>query len=247
MKQLFTLLVSTIVLLGHSTLVKSAENDWNYKASVYLFTAKTETSTASPFGTVSAELSFSDALNNLDLALMGAFEASNGRWSFIGDYMMTDLSFSENTPGPILSSAKASVKTQVFSGYALYRVHATATANFDIGGGFRWFSTDTEISLIGGAGNGLSFGADDNWSDPLIAARLRVNLSDRWSGTIFGDYGSFGNDNENWQVLLTLNYTINDHWLLQGGYRHMEVQNDVDGARFSFEQSGPVIGMAYQF
>lgn len=223
------------------------EGPWEYKASLYLFTAKTKASTGTPLGAVSAELSFSDALENLDLAFMGAFEASNQKWSFIGDYMVTDLSFREGTPGPILSSARASVETQIFTGYALYRVHETPSANFDLGGGLRWFSTDTSIRLVGGAGNGLSFGADDSWFDPIIAARLNVALSNRWFGTALVDYGGFDSSDNTWQAVLTLGYAINENWMLRGGYRHIEVESKVDGADFSFEQSGPLLGATFRF
>lgn len=223
------------------------DRDWEYTASIYLFGAKTETTTGTALGPVSAELSFSDALENLDIAFMGAFEARNQKWSLIGDYMLTDLSFRENAPGPALSSAKASVKTQIFSGYALYRVHQTTTASVDLGGGLRWFSTDTDIRLTGGAGNGLSFGPDDSWFDPIIAARFNVYFSDRWSGAALIDYGGFEGGDDSWQVLATLSFAINEHWLLRAGYRHIEVDGNADGADYSFEQSGPVIGASYRF
>lgn len=233
--------------MGAMTSAGAQEGPWEYKASLYLFTANTKTSTGTPLGPVSAELSFSDALENLDLAFMGTFEASNQKWSFVGDYMFTDLSFRESSPGPAMARANASVKTQVFSGYALYRVHETSTASLDLGGGLRWFSTDTDIRLVGGAGNGLSFGPDDSWFDPVIAARLNVALSDRWSGAALVDYGGFESSNDTWQVVVSLGYAINEKWTLRGGYRHIEVNGDVNGADFSFEQSGPVLGATYRF
>ncbi len=233
--------------MGAMTSAGAQERPWEYKASLYLFTAKTKASTGTALGPVRAELSFSDALENLDAAFMGTFEATNRKWSFIGDYMITDLSFRESTPGPALSSARASVKTQIFSGYALYRVHQASRASLDIGGGLRWFSTDTEIRLIGGAGNGLSFGGDESWFDPIIAARLNVALSGRWSGAALVDYGGFESSDDTWQVILTVGYAINDRWMLRGGYRHIEVNGDVNGADFSFEQSGPVLGATYRF
>lgn len=233
--------------LGAMTSAKAQEGTWEYDASLYLFIAETKSSTGTPLGPVSAELSFSQALENLDVAFMGAFEASNQTWSFIGDYMITDLSFRENTPGPALSSARASVKTQVFTGYALYRVHESANTKLDLGGGMRWFSTDTAIRLVGGAGNGLSFGADDSFFDPIIAARLKVALSDRWSGTALVDYGGFDSSDNTWQVILTVGYAINDKWMLRGGYRHIEVDSEIDGSDFSFEQSGPIVGATYHF
>jgi hypothetical protein len=240
-------LVLMSAVMGAMTSARAQEGLWEYKASFYLFAARTKTSTGTPLGPVSAELSFSDALENLDLAFMGTLEASNQKWSFIGDYMFTDLSFQESSPGPAMARANASVETQVFSGYALYRVHETAAASLDLGGGLRWFSTDTDIRLVGGAGNGLSFGADDSWFDPIIAARLNVALTDRWSGAALVDYGGFESGDDTWQVIVTFSYAINEKWLLRGGYRHIEVDGDVNGADFSFEQSGPVFGATYRF
>jgi len=233
--------------VASANVAEAQDRAWEYNASIYLFGAQTKTSTDTALGPVRAELSFSDALENLDVAFMGAFEASNKKWSFIGDYMLTDPSFRESAPGPALSSAKASVETQIFSGYALYRVHQTSTASLDLGGGLRWFSTDTDIRLTGGAGNGLSFGPDDSWFDPIVAARFNVSFSDRWSGAALIDYGGFESSDDTWQVLLTLGFAINEHWLLRGGYRHIEVDGEVDGADYAFEQSGPVIGATYRF
>ncbi|WP_282022447.1 hypothetical protein [Ruegeria faecimaris] len=45
---------------------------------------------------------FGDALENLDFAYMGAFAASNGKWSFLTDYMYTDLSFGNETVSLVL-------------------------------------------------------------------------------------------------------------------------------------------------
>jgi len=247
MKNLATGLAVVLGSLAGGASATAQENTWRYSASLYLFASETRTSTDTPFGKVSAELSFSDAVENLDLAFMGTFEASNGVWSFIGDYMYTDIGFSESTPGPALSRADASVETQIFSGYATYRVHETPTARIDLGAGLRWYSTDTEITLTGGAGNGLTFGPDDSVFYGLIAARAGMDFSERWSGTAFVDYGGFDSDEETWQVLLTVDYAINDAWVLRGGYRYISVENVNDGNSYSFEQSGPVFGATYRF
>lgn len=247
MKNLAT---SLSVVLGSLAVGPSAmaqQNPWSYTASLYLFGAETRVATGSPFGKVDAKLSFSDVLENLDFAFMGAFEASNGVWSFIGDYMYTDLGFSESTPGPAFSRAEASVETQIFSGYATYRVHETPTARIDLGGGFRWFSTETEITLSGGPGDGRTFGPDDGVAYALIAGRAWVDFSERWSGAAHVDYGGFDSDEETWQVLLTMNYAINDAWLLLGGYRYISVENETGGNSYTFEQSGPIFGAAYRF
>ena len=46
--------------------------EWKYAATIYLFTPETTTA----IGGVETTLSFSDALDNLDFAFMGAFEAT---------------------------------------------------------------------------------------------------------------------------------------------------------------------------
>ena len=57
-------LLSALTWLGSLTSAQAEASDWNYSASIYLFAAETKTSTGTPFGTVSAELSFSDALES---------------------------------------------------------------------------------------------------------------------------------------------------------------------------------------
>ena len=64
-------------------------SDWSYSATIYLFTPDTEVSQETALGTVDGTLSFSDALKNLDLAFMGTFTATNGRWSLLADYNYT--------------------------------------------------------------------------------------------------------------------------------------------------------------
>ncbi len=223
------------------------QSDWSYEASIYLFMPETETSLTTPRGTLDGTLSFSDALDNLDFAFMAAFAASNGRWSLLADYNYTDLSFSSDTPGPASSGLDTSFTTQYLSGYVGYRVYGDQTANVDIVGGFRWFSTKTDFELLPGAAPGRRTTVDASWTDPVIGARARVKFSDKWSGTGFVDYGGFRSGSETWQVLLTADYAINDRWLIRGGYRYISFDHDIDGNDFKFDQSGPLLGATYRF
>ena len=124
-----------------------------------------------------APLSFSDALDNLDFAFMAAFAATNGRWSLLADYNYTNLSFSSDTPGPASSGLDTSFTTQFLSGYVGYRVYEDQTANVDIAGGFRWFSTETDFELQPGAAPGRRTTVDSSWTDPVIGARGHASSS----------------------------------------------------------------------
>lgn len=237
------LTLSPIAIVASFCLCASAQaQEWKYTTSLYLFTAETKTSV----GDRSATLSFSDALDNLDTAFMGSFGGSNGQWGFLLDYMLTDISFGNSTPGTAFGGLESSVKTQILTGYLSYRLYETGTVQTDVLAGLRWFDTDTTLTLLPGTNPGNSVGDSDNWTDPVIGVRSQISLAGNWSGTAVADYGG-SSDRETWQVLLTADYAFNDNWVGRVGYRHIDVSNDGGLNDYSFEQSGPVFGITYQF
>lgn len=222
------------------------ERPWRYTASLYAFMPQTEASIESATGPVEATLSFREALENLDLAFMGALEASNGQWTVMGDYLYFDLTFRNSTPGPLFSGLETSQKIGIFSGYVGYRIYDAPEVQADLVGGFRWFDAETEFRLRPGVVGGRTIQANDEWLDPIVGARARFRISDRWSGTAFADYGGLDGD-ETWQILLTADYSINENWMIRGGYRHISLDHEIDGRDFSFDQFGPLLGITYRF
>jgi opacity protein-like surface antigen len=223
------------------------QSDWSYQATIYLFTPETNVSSETANGTLEGTLSFSDALENLDLAFMGTFAATNGQWSILADYNYTDLSFSNSAPTSNSSGLETSLTTQFLSGFLGYRVLTTEKSIVDLAAGFRWFKTETDLTVLPGTAPGRSVNVNESWTDPLIGIRARFDLADRWSGTAFFDYGGFRSGSETWQVLLTADYEINDRWMIRGGYRYISFEHDIDGNEFKFDQSGPLIGATYRF
>ena len=146
----------------------SAQSDWSYEATIYLFMPETETKLDTPLGTLDGTLSFSDALENLDFAFMGALAATNGRWSVLADYNYTNLSFSNTAPGPAGSELESSVKTQFATAVLGYRIREDQSVSVDLAAGFRWYSTDTDFTLTSGALPPRTAGADDSWVDPIV-------------------------------------------------------------------------------
>lgn len=207
---------------------------------------ETTTGITTPAGSIEATLSFKDALSNLDFAFMGAFGASNGRWSFLLDYMYTDLSFGNTPPGPIFSGINTSMTLQILNGYAAYRVFEDPTTQVDLAAGFRWLDVRSSMTLLPIPPGGTNV-VNSNWVDPVVGVRARFQLSDRWRATAFFDYGGFKSAEKTWQALLTADYAVNENWLLRGGYRYISV-DQMDGANaFSFSQSGLIFGATFQF
>ena len=240
-------ILGAVLLAATATTASAQQSDWSYEATIYLFMPETETSFDTALGTVDGTLSFSDALENLDFAFMGALAASNGRWSVLADYNYTNLSFGNTAPGPANANLETSVKTQFLTAALGYRVRQDSTVAVDLAGGFRWYSTDTEFTLTPGTMPGRTITADDSWFDPIIGARARFTLADRWTSTAYVDYGGFRSGSQTWQVLLTADYIINDRWVLRGGYRYISFDHEINGSDYKFSQSGPLFGATYRF
>jgi hypothetical protein len=234
------LMACTVCLLPMGA--QAQDSGWTYRFTGYLFAAETTTQV----GQLETVLKFSDALEDLDFAVMGTFEAQNGPWSLIADYAYFDLTFSTDTPGPGFTGADTNVTNQYLSAYAAYRIYGDARTRVDVGAGVRWFDTDTQITLTGGStARGASAG--DDWVDPLVMVRGSKRLSDRWTASVFLDYGGFSSDSETYQVVATFAYALNRRWDLGLGYRYIEVDHEIDGRSFGFSQSGPVVGFTYRF
>lgn len=224
------------------------DGGWEYSATAYLWTTDTSVSAETPTGhVVEAELSFSDALKDLDFAFMGTLEARKDKWSFFTDAMYFKLSPDNDTPGPLVDEVDMRAQMTVISGYAAYRVYEDPSVAVDLAGGFRWAKLDSDVSLSGGVLDGQDFSNDDDWIDPVVGVRLSTRLSEKWSATLFADYGGFDGDNDTWQAAATVGYDLNDRWTLRGGYRYMEFNREIDGREISMDQSGLLLGATYKF
>jgi opacity protein-like surface antigen len=223
------------------------ESQWTYDLSFNLWLSDTAVSTDTPFGKVDAELSFSDALQDLDFAFMGTFQARNGPWSVLTDLLYFNLTADAPTPlGTLYSEVSTGSKITVLSGYLAYRVHEEPTFAVDLGVGLRGFWTDLDTTLVGASAATETFSQTKNWVDPIVAARIRMAFSDDWFGTLMLDAGGTG-DSSTWQALATVGYRLNDSWTLQGGYRYLQAEWDTDNGQSSLEFSGPILGVAYRF
>jgi opacity protein-like surface antigen len=242
-------LLATVGLLAASPV---AAQDWTYSGSLYLWFPQTNITADTPLGTVEGELSISDALQDLDFAFMGALEARNGPWGFIGDFIYMDLSTSADTPrGLAFSQATVDVKMTMLSAYGMYRLQENEQTSFDVGIGARSYWSDIRTSFSGNLAATRVFETDDQWVDPLLAARFKANFSDDWYGALFLDGGGFGvGSDSTFQAIATVGYRINDRWAVQGGYRYLSVDKENDEGTetdIDVDFSGPILGAVYNF
>jgi len=229
----------------------SAQDRWEYTATVSGWFSGLASEVATPFGDVEAELDFADVWDALNLALFGSFEARNGRWALVTDLIFADLGSEQDTPfGAAFRSADVETRLTLLSAYAAYSVVDDPGLRFDVGAGFRYADATLDLTLQGNVlqTRGLSF--SDTWVDPLIGARVRYDLSEDWFVNGYADVGGFGIENASdltWQLYAGAGYRFNETWSMQAGYRHLSIERTFDRADITLEVSGPMVGVQASF
>ncbi len=120
----------------------------------------------------------------------------------------------------------------------------------DLLAGARWVSIDTTLQV--GFDPGVIFQDDQGWVDPLVGARVRRALNDRWSAHLRGDIGGFGVGSDlTWNLEADLGLAVTERLSLIFGYRVLDIDYDegIGLRRFLFDAgiSGPRFGMALRF
>ena len=87
-----------------------------------------------------------------------------------------------------------------------------------------------------------------DWVDPLLGARVAVDVTKRWSVFARGDVGGFGIGNASdltWQGMLGSQFRVADHASLTAGYRALGIERD--GPVKNTILYGPQIGVLLDF
>lgn len=227
----------------------AAQEGWSFALSPYVWLPGMTTALDTDQGKVEIETDADDVLTELDFAFMGAAEARKDRWGLILDLIYSDISASTPTPlGLLWTEADVETRMTAFTTYAGYRVLENPKGYVDLLGGGRYYSLDVDLTLEPGIAEGRSFDLSDTWADPVLGARGRYAFTDRWYGTALGDYGGFGGgSDESWQLLATVGYQFNPRWSVQGGWRYLAIEKEVDGLDLELDLSGPILGLTARF
>lgn len=227
-----------------------AGDDWHFRLAPYLWMAALEgdVATLSGLPTVDVDASFSDILEDLDLALMLAGELRYRRAGLLLDLAYLDLSTDESTPGPLFGEVELETRTFFATLAPFYRALDAERGVLDLFAGMRVWSIDTELVFEPGLLARRETDDDETWVDPLVGARGSLRLLDSLSVSAAGDVGGFGAASEStWQLLGTLDFRAWERVAIRAGYRHLEVDYDHGGFVWDVALSGPIVGVAIDF
>jgi hypothetical protein len=215
---------------------------WTFSATPYGWVTLLNGSTTVKGRTVDVDVDFNDLMNLIRrseipkdlLALMGYFEARNGRFSVFSDLVYLKIalngSMTRSRGVDALNAtvgASAGLKYEMFIGelaaaYEIARWGSTGVPGsgtaIDVFGGVRawWQKADASLALSGTVNIGdltrnadgtLSASGHASWADPLVGLRLRHQFAPGLNFVASGDVGGFGVGSQfSWQALAAINY-----------------------------------------
>jgi opacity protein-like surface antigen len=240
-------------------------NQWNMEFTPYFWAAEIDGDATLRGRTGPVEGSFSDLLDNLDIAFMGRLEAWQDRWGIFLDGLYMDLGADFSTPTALLST-DIDVKMAVLDFGMGHRLLETPigennnqSLSFDLLGGGRYINLDGEIDIkvggpLAGLGLGRKFGRREEWVEPVIGGRLRWDLNEKLAAAVRFDFGGFDigdGSNLTWNLVAGIDYKLKENMSLKAGYRIFDLDYDSGSGSNEFgidaQFRGPIFGLTILF
>ena len=225
-------------------------SDWKFTAAAYVWGAGLN-GDVGVFGLPAqhVDLPFSDIVQDLSFAFMGLAEARNGRFMMGVDLTYTDVGTSVKSPhGVLVDKIDITNTALMVTGIAGYALVDTGTVRLDAVAGGRLWSINNDFDLKGGLLGGRSASDGATWVDPLVGAKVRVDLTSNLYAAGWGMIGGFGVGSKlMWDLMGGAGYKFNDTFSLFGGYRAVSVDYANDGFTYDVVEQGPVVAAVFQF
>lgn len=192
-----------------------------------------------------------EMLGNLNgVPFMGAAEIHDGPFSLMGDVLHVPVETTITTRNVFFQGGKAALTTNTGTALLVYRVFESPTQFADLGGGFRAWGFDANLSLNPGLLPGVSVNRTAGWGDPLLAGRYHFDFGNGFGLTAYGDLGGFGvGAHTDWQLVGTVDYALNSWISLRVGYRSLNFDYTAIGGNLGFDvhMRGPIFAGTFRF
>jgi hypothetical protein len=223
---------------------------WSFAIAPYFWAAGISGDVAQ-FGLpeIEVDADFSDILDTLDFAAMVVAELRYDRFGIFTDLMYVKLSDAAGTPHGILAEeVSVGTSTLAFTAAGQYRIVENPRGSLDLMAGMRVWSNETSVDIRGGILGGVSVEESETWVDPLVGAKGRFDLTDKFYLTGWGMIGGFGVSSDfMWDAMGGVGYEFNDTFSGVLGYRGTGVDFEDDGFVFDVIQHGPIAGLVVRF
>lgn len=244
-----------------------SDDDWQYKASLYLWGAGAKGTTASfrdasgnriDGSDIDIDVGFDTLLKNLNMAFMGDFEVRKGRWSLLTDviYLNVEANTSGSVPVSVLPGLSPTLKVDadvklkawllnLIGGYNVWR---TEQGTLDLLAGARYFDLQLDFGLgvnVGRVAPSTNLSPYVSAWDAVIGVKGHVDLNEQWYVPYYLDIGT-GQSDSTWQALAGVGYRFG--WgNVSLTYRYVDWEFGSGDAINDFSLSGPLLAATFHF
>jgi hypothetical protein len=233
----------------------ASQDQWQFSGAIYLWGADMGGTTMRGS---EVEVGFSDLVDNLEMAFMGAFAARKNNWSLLTDVIYMDLGVDKTADvfipvGPMLLPVTTSVSLdveawilQIAGGYNLY---SEGKSRLDLIGGARYLDLSMDMFLeLQSLGPGQSRTISESLTvwDGVIGLKGHASLGERWFLPYYVDVGA-GDSKLTWQATAGIGYRAGKVWNLALVYRHLEWDLDSTLVIDDINFSGPTLGVIFRW
>ena len=242
-----TLIVLTLVLICPQAYAEdsSGTKTWEFSvAPFYVWAVNMEGDVRVKNVAAPVELEFGDIFDGLEGLFTAHFEGWwRQKWGLLFDVSYINIGDDQATPVATLDVDMESVMVELT---AFYRF-AKGPHELEPLLGIRYTSLEIDVE---GAILGIPFktGEDEGWVDPIIGARYKYNINEKWSIALRGDIGGFtvGSD-FTWNLAGLIQFKPWKHVGLVAGYRALDVDYESGSGLSKFEYDvlmyGPIVGV----
>lgn len=246
-------LISTALLGCALTANSTIAEEWQFQLTPYLWATALDgkTGTNTPPSSADVDVSFSDIMDNLDMALLLNFQARKGQWGLAIDTVYMNTSTDENVGHNSKIDLDMKQTVASFGGFFA----PSGVEGLELHAGLRHVDLDNTIKFKGNAcellslaGRSCKVGPGDDWVEGYIGARYSYALSPKWNLIGYGDIGGFSGQSDGMhQVMLATSYQFSDSFTLTGGYRIFDVDYDDNNFVYDVKTDGLLVGAAFTF
>jgi len=263
-----TILFGACLALPAGVGAQTSPSDWQFGATLYLWGPSIGGTSKFPAdsGGSSVEISLETLLKNLNLAFMGTFEASKGRWGGFTDVIYLDCSGNGSRSRDV-SIGGVELPASVTAGLGLdltgwawtlagtYRAVDGSGSKLDLVAGARMLDIKEQVDwqLTGELGSlppesrSGSHSASISDLDAIVGVKGRFCLGTKraWVVPYYLDLGA-GESNLTWQGLVGLGYAFN--WgQVTAAWRYLDYDLPSDQAITGVDFNGPEIAVTFRW
>jgi hypothetical protein len=196
-------------------------------------------------------VSFSQVIDNLNIGLMTDLDVRRKRIGLFTDLIFMSLSSNQMTTpiGNTFVGFTANAKELIVDPELYFRLVDKDRGSIDAIGGGRFWHLNNSLDLFPPNNQpGVTAGQTENWVDPVLGARFRLNLSKGFYVNVKGDAGGFGVGSQlTYQIYTGLGKEFKKKYSVLVGYRYLSVDYTNGGFLYNVHMQGALVGFAIHF